>query len=137
MPPNSSAPVAAVSPAAPVEPEAAAAQAQHSFHGVPIRSIPTDGGALFVASDLCRALRLPLGGTGSVTPAKYIRNIDASHKSYRSVMTRQGPQLCAVLTAAGALDLATPPRRKREVDRQFRLWLEDSLSTPSNSEIPS
>ena len=91
------------------------------FNGHDIRVFAAQDRKFLSALDICRALELPIGG--KVTPGKYIRHIDNREKAHKPFPTPQGPQMSVGLTVAGALALASPPRRKRLVDEQFREWM--------------
>lgn len=90
-----------------------------SFEGHSVRSTVIDGQPWLSASDLCRALQLPIGG--KVTPAKYTRGLLAADRSSAPFLTPQGTQRLSVLSLSGALTLASI--RRRRIDGKVRTWL--------------
>ncbi len=90
-----------------------------SFEGLHVRSTVIDGQPWLSASDLCRALQLPIGG--KVTPAKYTRGLLATDRSSAPFPTPQGTQRLSVLSLSGAVTLASI--RRRRIDGRVRTWL--------------
>lgn len=96
-----------------------------TFKGQPVRIARIDGRAWLCATDLCRALDLPIGGT--VTSAAHTRrliasgDLDAADRAFTHLPTPQGDQRLAVLSVTGALALAKA--RRRPIDTEVARWL--------------
>ncbi len=89
------------------------------FAGYSIRYLidETTGATWLAARDVLNILRLDI----SRNPGRHLTNTPEVEKSFRTLLSAQGPQRSIVITPAAAIALTR--QRKRAIDRQVRACL--------------
>lgn len=91
-----------------------------TFQDQPIRIVMDGGLPWFAATDICKALKLPIGAKTS--PAKYIHFLAGEvDRGYAEIPTPRGMQECAIMSPRGVKALCA--KRKRKVDSQVSAFV--------------
>jgi len=89
------------------------------FAGYSVRYLvdETTGATWLAARDVLNVLRLDI----SRNPGRHLTKTPEADKSFRTLLSAQGPQRSIVITPAAAIALTR--QRKRTIDRQVRAFL--------------